>query len=285
MEKLTDYLLLWRQIIEKQNADNPRQQVPADGDDPWIEKARWFHECVKKRWQQPDSSRDFIVQTLKQNPGSTILDIGAGSGAWSCLLATHCASVTALEPSAAMITVLNENLAEQAIDNVHIINNSWPDTTIEHHDFTLCSHSLYGSADFANFIRAMHKRTRLRCFLLLRAPTPDGLMAEAAQIVWGQPHDSANFQIAYNALMQMGIFAHVQVENTGLWEPWTSSALTGALQDLKTKLNLNETTQYDDRLENLLSKHLVRTGDHYCWPRGVRSMLVHWSVEDNPGIT
>jgi len=65
----------------------------------------------------------------------------------------------------------------------------------------------------------MAARTRRTCFLLLRAPTIDGVRAEAARHIWGQYLDSPNFTIAYNVLLQAGIYANVLMENTGFWKP------------------------------------------------------------------
>ena len=151
MEKITDALRLWRQLVERHV-----EHYPAHGDDEdrdvWVERARWFHQMVLKRWQQRDSSRDFVISQLKQHPGSTVLDIGAGTGAWSCLMAGHARSVTAVEPSEGMLTVMQENLAQQGIDNVAIVQDTWPEAEVEPHDFSLCAHALYGCADLERFM-------------------------------------------------------------------------------------------------------------------------------------
>jgi SAM-dependent methyltransferase len=271
METLTDYLLLWRQIV---NAHIEKKSTkPHACHDVWTEKARQFHDCVLKKWKKPDSSRGFMVSHLDRFPGSSVLDIGAGSGAWSCLMAKHCRHVTAVEPSAAMIQILKENMVKMHVENVTIVQGAWPDVDVEPHDVSLCSHALYGYPDFERFIQAMKDRTRRMCALLLRAPIPDGIMAQASRAVWDQPYDSPNFQIAYNALMQMGIFADVQAEDTGLWEPWTSASLEDALTEIKAKFGLADSGENDVFFKEILQNNLIPVDGHYRWPRGVRSML------------
>jgi ubiquinone/menaquinone biosynthesis C-methylase UbiE len=142
-----------------------------------------------------------------------------GTGAWTVLLACHARHVTAIEPSPAMREVLGQNLVDEGLHNVAVVEGAWPEVEVEPHDLALCAHAMYNVADFPTFIRRMEAVTRRICVLLLRAPTPDGVMAEAATRVWGQPYDSPNFQVAYNALLQMGIFPHVLMEDTGLWKP------------------------------------------------------------------
>ena len=73
--------------------------------------------------------------------------------------------------------------------------------------------------------------------MLLRAPDPNGLMAQAATRIWGQPNDSPNFQVAYNAMLQMSMYPSVLMEGKGLWPAWTNDSFDEAA--IRSKL-LNE---------------------------------------------
>ncbi|MBN2243380.1 MAG: class I SAM-dependent methyltransferase [Acidobacteria bacterium] len=276
MEKITDWNALWRELVEikagrRNTAPNEKQD-----EDAWREKAAEFKEGVKRRWIKPDSSREFILS--KMNPEATFLDIGAGTGAWSELVAPRVRRVTAVEPSPAMIRVMRQSLDESGVTNVEIVEGAWPDVTVGVHDFSLCSHAMYGYPDLPLFVRRMAACTRDTCFLLLRAPTLAGIRSEAAQHIWGQPLDSPNFTIAYNILLQMGIFAHVQMENTGLWKSRTSGSLQEALQSLKGFLGLNAAGEYDGYLMELLKRRLALENGRYVWPPEVRSALVYWQT-------
>ncbi|MEN6475061.1 MAG: class I SAM-dependent methyltransferase [Syntrophaceae bacterium] len=274
MEQIPDWALLWRQIVETHAAGRKRE--PEAGGDMWAKKARGFNASVKKRWDRQDSSRSFIIERLQADPGSTVLDIGAGTGAWACLLAPFAKKVTALEPSAAMIEVMRENLKELGITNVEIVQGAWPEAQVEDHDFSLCSHAMYGCPDIQAFFRRMHEVTRRCCILLMRVTTPDGLMAEIARHIWGQPHDSPNFHIGYNTLLQMGIYADVLMEDTGLWEPWTNDTLEEAVEEVKSKMGMAGSKSDDTYLLDLLGRKLTFKDGKYAWPLGVRSALVYW---------
>lgn len=274
MEPVTDWLRLWREISE---ARAKGREQPKSKGDAWRKRARTFDQQISRRWSEPDSSRRFVISRLKANPGSTILDIGAGTGSWALLLAQHAAQVTALDPSPTMIQVMQEKVQKAGCDNVQIVQGAWPAAQVEPHDYSLCSHAMYGVPDFATFVRRMEAVTRQTCFLLMRAPTADGVMAEAALHIWGQPYDSPNFQIGYNALLQMGLFPSVLMEDTGLWRPWTHDTLEEALSDVKRRLGLIDDT-YDAFLQDLLNQRLTYQDGAYVWPRGVRSALVYWDV-------
>jgi 2-polyprenyl-3-methyl-5-hydroxy-6-metoxy-1,4-benzoquinol methylase len=276
MEKLTDWNSLWRELVEAKSLSRKMGSGSLPDADVWESRAEEFEKGVRRRWAKPDSSRDFVLSHLGRD--STVLDIGAGTGAWSALLARHVKQVTAVEPSAAMIEVMRKSLAAEGIANVTIIKGEWPDVPAEPHDFSLCSHAMYGCPDLAAFFRRMNACTKRMCFLVLRAPTQDGVMAEAARHIWKQPLDSPNFTIAYNILIQMGVYANVLMENTGLWPPRTSSSLEEALGRLKRHFGPVD-SKYDEYLKELLRRRLTLRNGQYIWPREVRSALVYWPVE------
>ena len=103
MEKMTDWTALWRELVEIKARSQKREADAQLQMDFWRVKAREFDESVKRRWTRPDSSRDFVISQLDAN--ATVLDIGAGTGAWAALLARYVHKVTAIEPSPAMIEV------------------------------------------------------------------------------------------------------------------------------------------------------------------------------------
>ena len=277
MEKVTDWLALWETLSDLQNRSWGYAKKKHEGKDAWKDRARHFQELVQKRWAKPDASREFILSTLKDTPGATVIDIGAGTGSWSVLMAPHAARVTALEPSEAMREVLSENLAAFNISNVAIQIGEWPDVEIEPHDVVFASHSMYGCRNFKAFVQKMTKVGRKRCMLLLRAPLQNSIMADAARHVWGQPYDSPNFQIAFNALLQMGLFPNVCME-ADLWDPWTSPSVQDALNEIKRRLCLMDDSRYDDYFLGLLKDTLSEENGQMVWPRETRSAMVYWDL-------
>jgi 2-polyprenyl-3-methyl-5-hydroxy-6-metoxy-1,4-benzoquinol methylase len=277
MEKITDWNSLWRELVEIKVKSREKRPGWHSMTDVWADRATHFKEHVKRRWTKPDSSRDFILSQIE--PDATVLDIGAGTGDWSILLSRHANQVTAIEPSNAMIGVMKESLASHKITNVSVVQGSWPDVTVEPHDYSLCSHAMYGYPDLAEFVRRMAACTRRICFMLLRAASLKSIRAEAAQHIWGQPLDSPNFTIAYNVLLQNGVFANVLMENTGFWKPRTSSSLEEALNSLRKYLGLNEASEHEEYLRELLQRRLRCEDGKYVWPPDVRSALIYWHVD------
>lgn len=271
MEKITDWARLWRDLVE----------ATAEREKSCLAKVERGARNLNRRWAKADSTRDFIVAQLDANPGATLVDIGAGTGRWAILLSRHARQITAIDSSPMMIEKMRENLRAENIDNVRVVEGQWPHVQIEPHDFSFCSHGMYASADLPGFVRGMMQVTRRTCFLLMRATTNDGIMAEAAQHLWGHPYDSPNFQVAYNVLLQMGIFPNVLIANTGLWEPWTSTSLEEALSEIKRRLGLAHIDEHDDFLSDLLRRRLTLADGKYVWTPSVRSVLVYWHVDQS----
>jgi SAM-dependent methyltransferase len=280
MEKTTDWLTLWRQLVEVQNARHRARAGPGPSD-VWHGRAADYDAAVERRWTEPDSSRRLVAADLVRWPGCSVVDIGAGTGSWTAMLAQEATHVTAIDPSPAMLDRLRRRVTEEGLSNVTVVEGAWLDVEVGPHDLAFCSHAMYGSPDLARFVRRMEAVAERRCYLLIRALLPDSVMAEAAAHVWRQPYDSPCFQVAYGALLQLGILANVLMEEGGPWEPWAHESIAAALGEVKRRLALRENSEHDGFLRDLLARRLTRVGDRYVWPVGVRSALIYWDPADS----
>ena len=279
MTEVTDWIQLWRDLVLSAGCLHAGKRF-REGDDAWKGHAETYLDRVRRRWAEPDSSRATILSRVK--PADTVLDIGAGAGTWAVLLARHARHVTAVEPSAAMRETMAMFLEQEGIDNVSIVAGRWPDVDVPAHDHALCAHAMYGTEDLPAFVRAMEAAARRTCFMLVRAPVPDGVMAEAAREVLGHSHDSPNFFVACNALWQMGVFPDVRMEDTGLWGEWRHDSLAEALDAIKARLGVSS-DRHDPFLEALLRRRLTQRDGVWVWPSGVRSALMMWEPTGSTG--
>jgi SAM-dependent methyltransferase len=274
MERITDWLLLWRQIVERQRTVEPLIDGPwSDADDPWRDRAAAFTARANRKWSRPDPLRDVIVSRV--TPESTVLDVGAGAGDWTLHLAPHVRRVTALDPSPAMRRTLAGRVDETGTANVDIVVGFWPRTPVEPHDVVLCMHAAYGATDFADYVRRLDETARRGVYMLLKAPIPGGVMSEAAARVWGQPHDSPNLVVAHNALLQLGFLPSAAIDPTP-WGIWRSASIEAALADVKRRLAIVDDPTHDEFLRDLLRRRLTRVGEEWVWPASVCSALVYW---------
>ena len=271
MHRETDWIALWAELAQLQRLRRAKR-APRD---PWAGRAADFRARVKRRWRQPDSTRRTVCSWL--GPGRSILDIGAGTGDWAALFAGTGAQVTALDPSDAMIGAMEKNFREQGLD-IPILRGRWPELEVQPHDYLFCSHALYDCPDLRAFVERMQQKARHTCAVVLRVPPQDSIMAQAARMVLGQPHDSPNFAVFYNALLQLGIYAHVQMDDAGPWGRWSHGSLEEALAEVKSRLGLEGPDERDEALLALLEERLEPWEGRLRWPPTVRSALVWWEV-------
>lgn len=275
MQKIPNYAALWQEIYQARQTP----QDPAQKEDHWRENAQKFFDRVQTRWQSPDSTRTLLLNTVQSIPNCTLIDIGSGPGNFSIFITPHCQTVTAIDPSPAMLSVFKDQIKQRDIPNITLHNTTWAEAPIppKSTHITFSSHAIYGDPDLIGFLQKMNQVTTHRCFLLVRAPFPHAIMAQAAQLVWGQPYDSPNFQIIYNTLLQMGIIPHVTTETPNRWKPVFSDSLADALEKVKSHLNISDQTQYDQDLIHILQKELISTPNgQFQWPQWGESALIHW---------
>jgi FkbM family methyltransferase len=259
-----DWLELWRELVTR-NFHPERGRL--------VER---YKSHTRNRVEKRDLLLDFVLQELDE--GDTAIDIGAGTGRWTIPLARKIRNVTAVEPTSGMMDMLRQNLHEAALGNVDLLLQTWEEATPSIHDVALCAHGMYGSPDLAAFVRKMEDSTHKRCYVAVRLPPADGIIAELSIEVYGCRHDSPNAVIAYNALYTMGINANVLVEPNGT--NWADKTFEDAFSRAKRHLCLTASeTGYDELIRSTLNRRLLFSNGVYSWPDGMRSALLWWSPD------
>jgi SAM-dependent methyltransferase len=257
----TDWLKLWRELIL---AGPPTSNS---------ELAKRYKVQARKRNERPDQLLDFVLKRIDGE--TTVLDVGAGSGRWTIPLAKIAKTVTAVEPSSAMVDSLQENIAAVKLNNIQVNQSSWEDAIAEPHDITVCAHAMYSSPDLASFVRKIERYTTKTCYLAIRLPPFDGIIGELSLAIYERHHDSPNAVIAYNALYSIGIYANLLVESDICH--WTDNTFEAAFARAKRHLRLRSSNTYDTLIRDTLAKRLSLLNNCYVWPDGMRSALLWWS--------
>jgi len=77
----------------------------------------------------PENGTDAYVSALADSGllrmSDTVLDVGAGMGGYALELAQRCKSVTALEPSAACLSVLQDRALQRGAGNIRTVCDMW----------------------------------------------------------------------------------------------------------------------------------------------------------------
>jgi hypothetical protein len=184
----------------QQRIDACRMERDESDEEMWQRSAYWYDT-----WVQQNDYVELILPRLLQRVGSTarVLEIGPGSGAFTLPLASNVEEVVAFEPSSAMQQILAQNLTKAGITNVRLVPSRFEDELIEvdrSFNLALASHFvrlarhvfiLMGSGEQRKWYRRLHRRFTGKDRL-------------------SSPH----FQYFYPVLLDMGIYADVEIIRT-----------------------------------------------------------------------
>jgi len=272
-----DFVARWALIVERRRAQMDAAYADAgiSNIDYWGRRAKAYREALHQR---PDEDPFLVRVRAGIDSGSTVIDVGAGTGRHTLALAPHVAAVTAIDPSSAMLGLLREDLSAAGRNNVQTIESEWLAANVPPADTVLCSHVLYPIGDVVPFVRKLDGSARRRVFVYLRAdplPTDFGL--------WKEFHGTAlQAQPVHmdliNVLAQIGIFADVEIVEHRF--SWTFADLDEAQAQVRNSLCLREDDAVANRkLRALLAERLV------TWPNGrlgpqvgsARSAIISWA--------
>ncbi len=270
----TDYARLWHDLVEafrEEPAQSEKRMMAR-----WGKRARtsgYSEEKRKRDWDDP--LMRFVLGRLEDE--DTVLDVGAGTGRWSIPMATLCRKVTALDKLDGMLDILRESASQEKVGNIETIQGDWQEIALEPHDYVLSSHAAYVSSDIVGYARKMEALAQKACYMVMRVPRHDGVLGELSRRLHGCWHDSPNFLVGYNALLQFGIGGHVIMEETG--RQWHNDTLEDALGRVKRHLRLYS-EEHDGAITGVLKERLSFRDGEYWWPDWMRSALIWWRPQN-----
>lgn len=271
-----DFVWRWTQIVERRRAqmDAAYAEARQSSGDYWAKRARAYRQALHDR---TDEDPFFLRVRAATTAESTVLDVGAGTGRHTLALAPHVRKVTAVDPSAAMLGLLREDLQAQGLANVETVEREWVDAEVAPADVVICSHVLYPIGDVVPFVRKLEAAACGRVFVYLRADplaTDMGLWSE----FHGVPlqHQPVHMDLL-NVLAQMGIFADVEIVEHRATLTFASMDEAVALARISVCLPEDDAAA-TTKLRRLLDERLVP------WPNGrigppissARSAVMSW---------
>jgi SAM-dependent methyltransferase len=259
MSEQIDHIERWRRIVaaRREQHDTVCAQQGRTTDDYWSRRAEGFQKFVRESAGVRDPFLDLLVAHLR--PDDVVLDAGAGTGRHTLPLARHVAKVIALDPSAAMLRFLREELAGQGIANVEVAEGGWPDAAerLPQVDVAISAHVLYPIEDVVPFLRALDRQARRRCFLHLMVWQPwfDQLG------LWEAVHPASSGRLpqpvaidAVNVLYQLGCYANVDV--AWVEAPRTFDSLDDAFERVAETVAVGDDADRRARLREALAAQL-----------------------------
>lgn len=209
----------------------------------------------------------------------SFLDVGAGCGALAIPLAEAGKTVTALDASAAMIEILNEETKKKKLKGIKTVLSEWDKAELKAHDAVLCANVPTLLNEPEKTITRMDGLAKKAVFIIENAD-PHGdkfYYNELYPLLFNKPFgERADYFRTYSALHSLGIYANVEIIEYDFDQPF--SDMEEAVEFWKEYIGI-VTEEHDRKLREFLDKKLVRKKGVLLAKFHKKSAVMWWMKE------
>ena len=243
----------------------------------WNKRARDFSDNREHKSDYPYQ----LIRILNPEPEWSVLDVGCGSGTIAIPLASQVASITAMDFSERMLSILKEEYTQKKITNIRPLQAAWEDDWeslgIEVHDVIIASRSL-NVEDLKRAIIKLNRFARRRIYV--STVVGDGPFDRRIFKAVGRGYQSGpDYICLLNLLYQMGIYANLSFTFHPVNRTYANHE--DALKKSQWMLS-NMTSFEEERLRDFLKNHLAQQNGRWVLPgtQAVRWAVIWWDVPD-----
>lgn len=236
-------------------------------------KAKWYWKGLKYS-TLPKAALSIILP--KTRDCKTFLDVGSGCGTLAIALAKTGKKVTAIDPSPAMIKLLDEEIKNKKLKNIKTINTAWGEVELKPHDVILCANVPELLKDSIDFLRQANVLAGKAVFLIEGAdPNADKFYyKEIYPLLFNKPFlPRTDYLKTYTDLYSLGIFANVEIMEYNFDQPFDD--MNDALEFWKEYMGI-VTAEHDEKLKNFLEGKLEKFKDGLIAKFNKKSAVIWW---------
>ncbi len=266
-----DWNAVWNETVPTASAMRYRREK-----DPvkfWNDRASQFNADALR---EPAEDVDEILRIAPVTKGTTILDVGAGTGRFSIPLAKVARQVTAVDPSIEMLKFLEKNAAAAGIaKKVRVINRKWEDLVIgqdiDPHDIVIAPYVL-AHLDFARAFPLIISAAKKWVFCFTWVTRHVEKYQQLYQAIHGEPYRMpAEHLILLAKLSQMGIHANLKITPRAWWGLYATDDT--AFADYKKRINPPDDS-FDPLIRQYVRENGARDAGGVKFPEGGLSAMI-----------
>lgn len=221
------------------------------------EKFAFYYEERLNKEGYPGVLFDYIRPHIKGC--KTIIDVGAGTGFFSIPFAEEGYSVTAIEPSAAMLNIFRKKIGPAVSTNIAMHNETWEKWDGEQADALICIHSIYLIDDIETALLKMKKFSK-QTVMLVKSEIKSNSLSEIIRDYFGIDKSSKVFTSYIMDILTKNKISFTKNEITQL----RTSRFTDLIKEAEyycyhLKIDQNET----DRVKEIIRKNSIFKNDQY----------------------
>jgi len=205
----------WNEVWKQQQLRQESSKLREDTSHDWskTENAERYDTNARNEYDERVRASIAALGAAKE---MRVLDIGAGPGTLAIPLAPLVAAITAVEPGAGMVSVLNAHAERDGIRNITTVQKIWEDVDIARdlqgpYDIVIASLSLT-MHDIREALRKMDDACSgsVHLFWFVDMPFWERMSADLQERLHGRPsHPGPKADCLFGVLCQMGIYPDV----------------------------------------------------------------------------
>ena len=243
----------------------------------WTEqKALWYMRAVRYN-RYPLELLKAILPLLKDC--SSVIDVGAGCGAFTFPLARLLPAVTALEPSRPMADLLRHEAARLGLDNVRLVEADFQRADLPPHDAVLCAFVQEAIEHLEEFLSWVERVCKRRVILTRFARTGEDklFLRELRTLIHGRTRpERRDYLDAVIRLHEKGVLANVRMVEFRLDQPFDD--LEQAVAFWREYLGI-EDGRHDETLRSFLGRRLVAADGGLVAPVRHTTAVIWWDLK------
>ena len=267
----------WRRLVTERLAELKRLS-PAAGSlsgSFWDSRADRYAASVKLA----NTDGDPFLRRLRRltDVSSTVIDAGAGTGRFALALAADAREVTAVDPSAAMLAILQRDAQELGVANVATVQATWEQARTAPADIAFSSFVLPLVPDARPFLVKLDAAARRHVLLYLGAFSADAVLDPLWRHFHGEPRvPGPSFLDALAVLRELGADPDVKVVEIANHRRFAT--IDEAVDFYRDALLLDDAPQVRAELAGLLKSWLLgRRGAFRSPLRDVPAAILQWT--------
>ena len=202
--EIVDYFGLW----EHDRSCDPQRRTLEEKQDFW----RYYAQVYDRHAGETGGSLAQIAAVTEiVEPGSSVLDVGGGTGRFAIPLAQRGCRVTVLDRSEDMLSVLENSVEEKDVE-IDIVHQEWPADLGRQFDTVIAAWSLYWNLDLQASLQAMVRQAKKHLIIIDTTGAPTAwdhalAVARGGRVVASQ----ARHLLFAGGLAQLGIPAEIRL--------------------------------------------------------------------------
>lgn len=197
---------LWTERLSRSRHQTGLRRRGISSEQFWDGFSRW--QDLHRYTRYPGRVLERILESVDAH--TTVLDIGAGNGAFAIPVAKAAKQVTAVEPSPGQIARLMENAALAGVGNINVLPSHWEDVSgaeAAQHDLVVAAYC-FQMSDITSALEKMYRAAGRSLFLVHSAG--HDMLGPLGDIL-GNMETGPDYVHLCNVLDAMGHRANVEV--------------------------------------------------------------------------